>query len=239
MQNAKIKTMNKVGIIFPHQLFEQNALIGHVHTIYVVEEFLFFRQYLFHKQKIAFHRASMKFYADYLTTKNIKVVYIDSQDELSDIRRLIPHLKAVGFEQLHYKDVTDNWLEKRIQKSCHEHKIVPFSYNSPLFINTPEQITSYFAGKKKFFQTDFYKLQRKQLNILMDEQGKPVGDKWTYDDENRLKYPKGKVPPTITPLNINKYYEEALDYTAKNFEHHYGAINADFIYPSTFEESKV
>ncbi len=230
--------MNKVGIIFPHQLFEQNELLDHVDTVYIVEEYLFFRHYRFHRQKIALHRASMKFYADYLAAKNIKVVYIDAQNELSDIRILIAHLNTLGIDQLHYIDVTDNWLEMRIQKACDDHNIVPFSYNSPLFLNTPEQLTTYFAGKKKFFQTDFYKQQRKHLDILMDEQGKPVGDKWTYDEENRLKYPKGKVPPIIAPLSVNKYYKEAFDYTTKNFGHHYGVLNEDFIYPSTFEESK-
>ena len=67
-----------IGILFPHQLFEQNFLIAKCDIIYFVEEFLFFKQYVFHKQKIAFHRASMMFYENHLKSKNIKVVYIDS-----------------------------------------------------------------------------------------------------------------------------------------------------------------
>jgi deoxyribodipyrimidine photolyase-like uncharacterized protein len=38
-------------------------------------------------------------------------------------------------------------------------------------------------SKKKYFQTSFYKLQRKKMNILMIGEN-PKGDKWTYDDEN-------------------------------------------------------
>ena len=63
--------MSKTGIIFPHQLFEQSKLITKCDTIYLVEEWLFFKQYNFHKQKIAFHRASMKFYESYLQSKNM------------------------------------------------------------------------------------------------------------------------------------------------------------------------
>jgi deoxyribodipyrimidine photolyase-related protein len=66
------------GILFPHQLFEENILISRCETVYLVEEILFFNQYNFHKAKIAFHRASMKFYESYLQSKRIKVVYIDS-----------------------------------------------------------------------------------------------------------------------------------------------------------------
>ena len=73
--------MSNTGILFPHQLFEYNTLISTCNTIYLIEEELFFRQYNYHKQKIAFHRASMKFYEDYLQSKNITVVYIDAFKE--------------------------------------------------------------------------------------------------------------------------------------------------------------
>ncbi|MBP6234492.1 MAG: cryptochrome/photolyase family protein [Saprospiraceae bacterium] len=63
-----------IGIPFPHPLFEQNSLIARCDTIYLVEEYLFFKQYNFHKQKIAFHRMSMKFYESYLQSKSIQVV---------------------------------------------------------------------------------------------------------------------------------------------------------------------
>jgi deoxyribodipyrimidine photolyase-related protein len=63
--------MSKIGIIFPHQLFEHNLLAIKCDTIYLIEEWLYFRQYNFHKQKIAFHRASMKFYESYLQSKKL------------------------------------------------------------------------------------------------------------------------------------------------------------------------
>ena len=76
----------KINIIFPHQLFEDCSLIRGEGIFYVIEEFLFFKQFNFHKQKIAFHRSSMKFYESYLKSKNKDVHYIDSNDERSDIR---------------------------------------------------------------------------------------------------------------------------------------------------------
>ncbi len=77
MQDEQTKSMSKTGILFPHQLFEQNSLVSTCGTIYLVEEWLYFKQYNFHKQKIAFHRASMKFYESYLQSKKVEVVYID------------------------------------------------------------------------------------------------------------------------------------------------------------------
>ena len=51
---------------------------------------------------------------------------------------------------------------------------------------------SFLKDKKKFFQTSFYKSQRKKFNILIEQNGKPTGGDWTYDVMNREKYPKDK-----------------------------------------------
>ena len=105
--------MKSINIIFPHQLFQESPLFESDHPYYIVEEFLFFKQYAFHKQKIAFHRASMKSYADYLKEhKKCEVHYIGATESTSDIRLLIPELKQGGVEHINYIDPTDNWLQK-------------------------------------------------------------------------------------------------------------------------------
>ena len=230
--------MSKIGIVFPHQLVEQNILTNTCDTIYLVEEYLYFKHYNFHKKKIAFHRASMKFYENYLQSKNSTVVYIESFDELSDITKLIPYLKNKGVESFEYIDTTDYWLEKRITNTCKERDIHPNKKPTPLFLNTSEELASFFATKKRMFQTEFYKHQRLTKNILLEKQDKPIGGKWTFDDENRLKYPKGKTVPKTTFLKPNAFYSEAIAYTEKYFSSNYGQLDTDFIYPTTYSESK-
>jgi deoxyribodipyrimidine photolyase-related protein len=227
-----------IGIVFPHQLIEQSILTSLCDTIYLVEEHLFFKHFNFHKKKIAFHRASMKFYESYLQSKNITVVYIDSFDELADIRKLIPYLKSKGVQSFDYLDTTDYWLEKRIVSTCKDYDIQANKKPTPLFLNTSEELASFFATKKRMFQTEFYKHQRLTKNILVEKQDKPIGGKWTFDDENRLKYPKGKTVPKTTFLNPNTFYSEAITYTEKHFSSNYGELNTDFIYPTTYDESK-
>ena len=58
--------MKQIHLVFPHQLFENSPLFKINAPVYLVEEYLFFKQYPFHKQKIAFHRATMKRYADFM-----------------------------------------------------------------------------------------------------------------------------------------------------------------------------
>lgn len=231
--------MHQTGIIFPHQLFEQNILATTCKTIYLIEEWLFFRQYHFHKRKVAFHRASMKFYEHFLQAKNIEVVYINAFDELADVRKLIAHFKAKGINNFNYIDTTDCWLEQRISHTAKTHNMVATKKQTSLFLNTSADLATYFADKKRMFQTDFYKQQRQNRNILLDVDQKPLGGKWTFDDENRLKYPKEKTPPTTNFLTTNTFYTEAIAYTQQNFADNYGTLNTNFLLPSTHTESKI
>lgn len=230
--------MEEAVLIFPHQLFEFNPAIGENRVIYLIEEYLFFKQFKFHKQKLILHRASMKFYFDFLKSKNLVADYIESQSELSDIRALITYLARLGIKKIHYVEVIDDWLEKRIRKSADKYGISLVKYPSPNFFNTKDELKGYFSGKNKFHQTDFYIKQRKKLKIFLDENGSPISGKWTLDKENRLKYPKNKKPPKITFPELNKYYYEAINYVEKNFSENYGEINRSIIYPITFKECK-
>ncbi len=230
--------MKKTGILFPHQLFEENILVSTCDTVYLVEEWLFFRQYHFHKRKIAFHRASMTFYENYLQSKNIKVLYIDAFHELADVRKLIPYLKTKGVNALEYIDTTDYWLEQRINKACRTNNVAVNKNQTPLYLNATEEIAAYFSDKKRFFQTDFYKHQRQTRNILVDKDKNPTGGKLTFDDENRLKYPKGKTAPVTKFLKPGPFTTEAIAYTKKHFPDNYGNLDTDFIYPTCFAESK-
>ena len=132
---AKVK-FSTAQLIFPHQLFKDTDYLDKNQPVFLVEEFLFFKQYKFHKQKIALHRASMKFYEEYLTKKKFKVGYIESTSPLSDVRNLIKHLEKEKFKKIFITDVCDNWLEKRIKETKLELEIL----ESPLFINTREDL---------------------------------------------------------------------------------------------------
>ncbi len=227
--------MKPATLIFPHQLFENNPAISVDCEIYLVEEFLFFRQMNFHKQKLVLHRASMKFYEDFLIKKGFKVNYIESSSKFSDVRKLMPHLIEKGFTEIHFCDVADNYLERRIKKYAENVKLV--QHETSLFLNSKEELDLYFKGKKRYFQTKFYTQQRTTRRILMDKDSTPTGGKWSFDDENRLKYPKGKTPPKAEFPAANAFRKEAEKYVAANFADNYGALTGAFVYPTTYAES--
>ena len=231
--------MKTVNLIFPHQLFESSPLLENGFPVYIIEEFLFFKQFNFHKQKIAYHRATMKHYEAFLAVKNCEVFYIESIDNISDIRELIPFLKSKGITNINYIDPVDNWLQKRIEKGCTANAIERTVFASHLFLNTKEDLQPFFrSDKKKYHQTSFYSDQRIKRHILIDPDGKPTGGKWTFDTENRKKYPAKKIPPAIQFPDVDSFYIEALEYVDKNFSKNIGQLSENSLYPTNFKNSK-
>ena len=227
----------KLNIIFPHQLFEECILLNNDNPYYIIEEFLFFKHFKFHKQKLAFHRSSMKYYETYLKSLNKEVYYIDSQQEKSDIRIFLSSIEEKT--EISISEINDNWLQKRLKQGCEKNNHQLISNNSPYFINQKNDLETFFQpDKKKFYQTSFYIEQRKKHNILINDQKQALGGKWSFDAENRKKYPKGKEAPTIKNVENDSFYNQAYDYVEKHFYNNPGYLSKQAIYPYKFESSK-
>lgn len=225
-------------IVLPNQLFKESLFHKKNFKVFLIEEHLFFNQYKFHKQKICFHRATMKFYDDYLNTFGCNTEYVESFSKESNIKLLIEKINNLGYEIIEIYDPVDYLLNKRLKNACAELNIRLVIHETELFINTSEELKDFFKeSKKKFFQTSFYKSERKKRNVLIDIEGKPEGGEWTYDILNRKKFPKDEIPPKIINPKKNKYVIESEKYVTKYFNENYGSFG-QFNYPTTIEESE-
>lgn len=231
--------MQTVKLIFPHQLFQFSPLFDVEGTFFLVEEFLFFRQYNFHQQKIAFHRASMKYYEDFLRKNGLPVNYVQATENESDVRLLIPYLHSLGVTAIVVIDPVDDWLMSRVKTSCLALNIQLNVLESPMFLNTNEDLSHFFKpAKKKFFQTEFYKQERIRRKILLEESGEPMGGQWTFDVDNRKKYPKGKPIVKSEYPSIDDFAKEAREYTEQHFSDNIGGFTENFSYPIGFSASE-
>ena len=226
------------SIILPNQLFKESLFHKKNYKVFLLEEFLFFKQYKFHKQKISFHRATMKFYEDYLKEFSCDVEYVNSFERESNIKDLVKKINDFGYKIIEIYDPVDYLVTKRIKEACSELDIKLIIHDTNLFINSSKDLNVFFKdSKKKFFQTSFYKSERKKRNILIDSSGKPKGGEWTYDILNRKKFPKDEIPPEIRNPKKNKYVLESEKYVLKYFKDNLGSLG-EFNYPTTIDESE-
>ena len=220
----------KLLVVFPNQLFEE--LPENINSVALVEEELFFTQLHFHKQKLVLHRASMQYYQAYLQQKPVQVQYIASESKSISITDLIAYWAEQNFTQLAFYEPDDDWLKTRITQAASQFNIQLIWFENPQFLLTSKQLEAYFTNKKSFLQANFYMAQRKFFNLLM-EGNQPMGGKWSFDEENRKRFPKNQALPAL-PQCVSAadaaFISSAEQYVQAHFPEALGQLKGDFKY---------
>ena len=223
--------MKTIFLIFPTQLFSDINNLKNK-EIYLIEEPRYFTDYKYHKLKLAYHRATMKNYEKYLINKKINVKYFNFDKVKNNF------YKNISNNNIEFYELCDNILQDKLKKKLKNITII----NSHNFLINYEFLDKYkkeFYKNGKYNHQNFYKLQRRNLNILLNKDGSPKGGKWSFDTENRKKIPSNQKIPKPYKVNNknNKIIQEAIIYINKNFKNNYGSLD-NFIYPINFNESK-
>ena len=65
-----------------------------------------------------------------------------------------------------------------------------------------------------------------------------MGGKWTYDADNRSKFPKKEIVPKVPAAASNKFVEEAEKYVQKNYTNNYGSVNKEHLFAINFTDTE-
>jgi len=225
----------RAALIYPHQLFDPHPALTGAELCVLVEDPLFFSQYRWHAQKLVLHRAAMQHFAAALRRRRRKVVYVEAR-ELATTDDIVPILQQRGITQVQLVDPCDDWLRRRLTRGCRVANVDLCILEDPHFLTPRDVITEFANGRKKWFFTDFYIAQRKRLDILIDQRGQPVGEKWSFDSENRRKLPAGLVVPRMEWPSPDRHVREAQTYVSQHFPDACGDP-AGFHYPVTANQA--
>jgi deoxyribodipyrimidine photolyase-related protein len=223
-----------ICLVFPHQLFEQHPAFAHADAFWLIEDELFFTKLPFHQKKLALHRASMNYYAEYLRSNGKEVRYFEEKEAKLEV--IFDQLRQMT-TQLIVVDPTDFLLEKRIRRYAQQFDTQLTWLQNPSFINSPADNKALFGQReKRFFMADFYKKQRERLGILLDQNGQALGGRWSFDTDNRKALPKGLVLP-VFPIYASQWALSAQQEIPKSFANNPGDPNLS-AYPVTHQEAK-
>ncbi len=226
----------RAALIYPHQLFTDQPALRGADVCVLVEEPLLLTQYRFHRQKLILHRASLQHYADGLRRQKRQVRYV-ACGELNSTGDVAGVLMQLGVTHVQFVDPCDDWLEQRLTASLTAARLEFSVLDDPHFLTPWPVFEEYAAGRKRLFFTDFYVRQRKRLGLLLDDCGRPLGGKWSYDPENRRKLPRdAAIPPVAWPAS-NAAVRQAQDYVQTQFPQASGAGDT-FRYPVTADQAR-
>jgi deoxyribodipyrimidine photolyase-related protein len=196
------------------------------------------KQPYMHIQKVIGFFAAMRHFAATLTQRGATVKYFklndtdNQQNLLANISQVIQEFDASLLEY----QLPDQWQLYQTLKGSSSILGIPVKhYDSEHFYASITQIAAWGAESKYRLMEHFYRMMRREHNILMSGK-KPLGDKWNFDGDNRKKW-KGE-PPIPHPYSADNMINDLVAELQTANLVTIGSITADtFIYPIHREQA--
>ena len=230
-------TDKTIRLILGNQLFPiQLQNIEEDETVFMCEDSGLCTYEKHHKSKIALFFNAMRSFRDSLEAVNIDCIYYDFNNKFEDsyIKKLSSEIKDNNFSCIRFFEIEDKPFENEIMQMISDLDIKCEVLNTPMFLDSRESFKDFVGDKKFLLQANYYKKARKEMDILIENE-KPVGGKWSFDDENRKKLPKNYLIPKLPVIKERDDFEEISNFINTEFNDHPGNINN--IFPYTTEQA--
>lgn len=227
-------------VVLGNQLFPPDRLADYPDAVVFMAEDRGLCTYVrHHQQKIVLFLAAMRSYADELRAAGFDVRYFpldeDGDDGYEDkLERIVDELDC---DELVHFEVEDKPMEERLIAFCEQRSLDRVELVSPMFCGTREDFRSFAADRSRMLMADYYRRQREQRGILLDQDGKPEGGKWSFDEANRKKLPKTVQPPEIAAAPRTQHVEDVIGIVERSFGDHPGRAS-EFWWPTTREQAR-
>ncbi len=196
--------------------------------IFMAEDFGLCTYEKHHKLKILMFLCAMREKRDELIKENFKVYYSDINNKdfkVSYEDKLNKYISKNDIEHIKLFEIEDKDFEKRIINFTKDNNLKLTIYKSPMFLTSREEFKEFNNNFKSLQLRNFYKQIRIKLNILIDNNKNPIGGKWSFDDENRKKIPKGLALYDNIIKSESKYINQLLKDIENIFRDHPGDLN--------------
>lgn len=181
-----------------------------------------------HPKKIAFLFSAMRHFYEELLERGIEAHYIklsssESKDSFGETLR--NYLDKHAFDEIQVTEPGE-WRVLEEFQTLKDSLEIPLKVLPDIrFFCLIEDFKEWVKGKKSLLMENFYRLQRKQYGILLEEDGEPTGGQWNFDKENR-KAIKGDIKmPRPMHFKHDKVTEEVLGLVSERFSNNFGSLD--------------
>lgn len=192
----------------------------------------------YHKKKLALLLANERHFALEQAARGVKVIYIFTQGSFGD--GLLEAQGKYRLDPITHMRPAERELRLDLDQARGRGLRLK-EVDDTTWLTSEQEFNQVFGIEqgslpKTFLMDRFYRAMRKRTGVLM-EGGKPVGEKFSFDQENRKPF-RGEVAvpkrPTFPPDAITS---EVLDLVAKQFSTHFGSLE-NFDLPVTAKDCR-
>ena len=145
---------------------------------------------------------------------------------------LLAAINKYKIEKINYFEIEDHFFEDNFNKFIIKNKIKTKLIQNPMFLLSRAKFVEFAHTQKNLIRmASFYQKMRIKMSILIDENTKPIGGKWSYDEENRKKIPQNINIPEKPSLTNNNDINDLKNKINLIFKDHPGS--ADYLWMPT------
>ncbi len=227
---------NDLLLILGNQLFPiEHIKKTKVKKVFMAEDFGLTTYHKHHKLKILMFLWAMRQYRDELVENGYTVYYFSIEDKnfkISYEDKLLAAIKKYKIEKINYFEIEDHFFEDNLNKFIIKNKIKTKLIQNPMFLLSRAKFIEFAHTQKNLIRmASFYQKMRIKMSILIDENTKPIGGKWSYDEENRKKIPQNINIPEKPSLTNNNDINDLKNKINLIFKGHPGS--ADYLWMPT------
>jgi deoxyribodipyrimidine photolyase-related protein len=227
-------------VILGNQLFSPEHLPAAKNTpVFLAEDLGLCTYVRHHQQKIVLFLAAMRSYADELEKAGYQVTYhrLDSSDGESYEQKLAAAMRDNNASCIQHFEIEDKPMESRLVEFASSNGFDRDELPSPMFTCSRETFATFANNKSRLLMGDFYKQQRRSLNILVDADSQPLGERWSFDADNRKKLPRTVQPPEVVWTTPGTHEKDVIELVRREFKHHPGDAR-EFGWPTTRSQAR-
>lgn len=181
-----------------------------------------------HPKKIAFLLSAMRHFAEALRAEGVSVDYVRLDDPSNSGTFCGELARAASRHRPDHVVVTEPGEHRVEQMMLGWGDMIgcPVEIRPDTrFVASRADFSGWAKGRKSLRLEHFYRDMRKRHQILMTEDGQPVGGQWNFDSSNRKSLPVGSFPPAPFRVTPDATTQEVLDLVHDRFaDQHFGDV---------------
>ena len=190
-----------------------------------------------HKQRLALGWAALRHFRDDLRERGLTVHYepADAPDRSADASAFLRRqIAAHDPDGVRVTEPGRHDLLRRLEAVCEAEGVELDVHADDHFLATHRTFEEWAEGRKQLTLEYFYREQRRAHDVLVTDDGDPVGGEWNFDDDNQETF--GADGPGMIPegpaFGRDTLTEEVLALVRTDFADAPGALD-DFRWPVT------
>lgn len=181
-----------------------------------------------HPQKIALVFSAMRHFAAELAAAghDVHLLRIDAADNPGDLAGAVAQAQRdYNCGSVHVTEPNEWRLAAAMAQWPAQLGIDLRVHADDRFFATVPRFRAWAADRKRMRMEDFYRVMRREHDVLLDADGGPLGGRWNFDHDNRKPLPRSgealPSPPRFTPDATTRAVVEQVD---ARYGHHFGSL---------------